>query len=61
MSTQIVDGTVNWVGCGSLEAEGSSASNIKAGCIEQYKDFLFIGNLEEDGEKYPTRLRWSQW
>ena len=61
MSTQIVDGTVHWVGCGSLEVEGSSASDVTAGCIEQYKDFLFIGNLKEDGEAYPTRLRWSQW
>lgn len=61
MSTIVVDGNVHWIGCGSLEVEGSSGSDIKAGCIEQYKDFLFIGNLKEDGEAYPTRLRWSQW
>ena len=61
MSTPVIDGTVNWVGCGSIEAEGSSAIDIKAGCVEQYKDFLFIGNLIEDMERYPARLRWSQW
>jgi hypothetical protein len=34
MSTIIVDGNVHWIGCGSLEVEGSSGSDIKAGCIE---------------------------
>lgn len=61
MTEQVIDGTVNWVGCGSIEVEGSSAIGINAGCVEQYKDFLFIGNLVEDKENYPARLRWSQW
>lgn len=61
MSTIIIDGTCNWVGIGSIEVEGTSSINLRAGCIEQYKDFLFLGNLKEESEDYHSRIRWSQW
>ena len=35
MTEQVIDGTVNWVGCGSIEVEGSSAIGINTGCVEQ--------------------------
>ena len=61
LSTVIVDGTAKWVGCGSLELEGTSALTMRAQCIENYKGFLFVANIEEDGNLFPYRLRWSQW
>ena len=61
LSTVIDDGTAKWVGCGSLELEGVSASSLRAQCIENYKGFLFAANLEEDGQLFSYRLRWSQW
>ena len=61
MSTTIKDNRCYWVGCGSLEVEGSSAVTVRAQSVEDYKDFLFLANTEEDGDLYPSRLRWSQW
>lgn len=61
MSTVLMDGTCKWIGCGSDELEGNSANSLRAQCIEDYKGFLFVGNTEEQGEAYPSRLRWSQW
>ena len=61
LNEAIRDGGCRWVGCGSLEVEGTSVEQVRAQCIEDYKDFLFIANTEEDGELYPSRLRWSQW
>lgn len=60
----VVDGEdVRWVACGSLELEGQDEGHIslRANCIETFKGFLFVGNTEEGGSHYPTRLRWSQW
>lgn len=61
LSDVVKDNKCRWVGCGSLEVEGTSALTVRAQCIEDYKDFLFIANTEEDGELYSSRLRWSQW
>ena len=61
LSTEITDGGVKWIGVGSLEIEGSSASTFRAQCIDLYKGFLFVANTEEDGTLYPYRVRWSQW
>lgn len=61
LSTPITDNTVRWVGVGSLELEGSSASTLRAQSIELYRGFLFVANTEEDGTLYPYRVRWSQW
>lgn len=59
LSTEVIDGSVKWVGVGSLELEGSSASELRALFLESYKGFLFVANTEEDGKSYPYRLRWS--
>lgn len=61
MSTSIADGTCHWEGAGSLELEGSSAVHMRAQYVEIYKGFFFVANTEEDGESYPSRVRWSQW
>ena len=61
LSNTIKDNKCYWVGCGSLEVEGTSAVTVRAQCIEDYKDFLFLANTEEDGDLFPSRLRWSQW
>ena len=61
LSTAITDGSCRWIGIGSDEVEGNSAKSVRAQCIGDYKDFLFIANTEEDGSSYPSRLRWSQW
>lgn len=61
MSTQITDGTARWVGVGSLEVEGTSALTLRSQFVEVYKGFLFLANIEEDGNLFPYRLRWSQW
>ena len=55
------DNTCHWIGCGSSELESNSALTVRAQCIEDYKGFLFLGNTEEDGELYSSRLRWSQY
>ena len=55
------DGQCRWIGCGSLELEGNSALTLQAQCVEEYKDFLFLGNTIEGGDQYPARVRWSQW
>lgn len=60
----VVDGEdVRWIACGSLELEGQDEAhaNLRANCVELFKGFLFLGNTEEGGASYPTRLRWSQW
>ena len=59
----VSDGSATWVACGSVELEGQDANHVslKAQCIELFKGFLFLGNTTEGGERFPTRLRWSQW
>lgn len=54
------DGDISWQAVGSFKVEGTSAKDVKARFIEQYKGFTFIANLEEDNNEYPSRLRWSQ-
>lgn len=54
------DGGISWQAVGSFKVEGTSAKDVKARFIEQYKGFTFIANLEEDNNEYPSRLRWSQ-
>jgi len=54
------DGTVKWIAEGGLEVEGTSATNVKANCVENFKGFVFLANLEENGNLFPQRLRWSQ-
>lgn len=61
MSNSVKDNTCHWLGCGSSELEGTSGLSIRAQCVENYKGFLFLGCTEEDGDLYPSRLRWSQW
>lgn len=61
MVNSVKDNACRWIGCGSYELEGNSATGVRAQCLEDYKDFLFLANTEEDGDSYPSRLRWSQW
>lgn len=60
LSRSFSDGTVTWIGIGSLNVEGSSSANVKAKCVEYYKGFTFLANTVEGGTTYNSRLRWSQ-
>lgn len=45
----------------SVEDVGTLSTPIKAKCVRAFEEFIVIGNLTEEGESYPQKIRWSQY